>query len=122
MRLTALSDTEILLKLEELSQAHDVKLTFAHKMFYISLLHLCEEIGELDEVSQQYFVELSVVAFVEEFKVSHTTVVESLKLLSKCGAIRREKHKRGFRKLAKDDYVKNSAFRTFINALYLQVI
>ena len=121
MKLTELSDSEILLKLEELSQSRNVKLAFAHKMFYVSLLHLCEAIGELDAVSKQYYVELSVNAFVLEFKVSRTTVVQSLGLLSSCGAIRREKQKRGFRKLSKDEYVKNDAFRTFVNVTYLQV-
>lgn len=122
IRLTELTDSEILLKLEELAQPHDVRLSFAHKLFYISLLHLCEELGEFDENSKQYFVELSVSAFVQKFRVSHTTVVQSLKLLSECGAIRREKHKRAFRKVTQDKYVLNGAYRTYVNVLYLQII
>lgn len=122
IKLTTLTDSEILLKLEELAQQHNVKLSFAHKLFYISLLHLCEEAGELDEDSKQYFVELSVSAFVERFRVSHTTIVQSLKLLNECGAIRREKHKRAFRKVTQDEYVLNGAYRTYVNALYLQIL
>jgi predicted transcriptional regulator len=122
MKITDLSDGEILLKLERLAVQNNIHLTFANKTFYISLLHFCEDLGEYDDSSKEYFVELSVSAFVEEFHLSHTTVTQSLKRLSECGAIRREKHKRAFRKLGKGEYVTNSAYRTYLNVVYLTVV
>lgn len=122
IQLTTLTDSEILLKLQGLAQQYNIRLSFAHKMFYISLMHLCEEIGELDEDSKQYFIELSVSAFAQRFRVSHTTIVQSLKLLSECGAIRREKHKRAFCKIMQGEYVLNGAYRTYINTLFLQML
>lgn len=122
MKFTHLSDGEILLKLDELASQNNIHLTFANKSFYISLLHLCEKIGEHDDETNEYFVELSIGAFVEEFKLSHTTVVQSLKLLCACGALRRVKHKRTFRKLSKKEYVTNSAYRTYLNVVYLTII
>lgn len=122
MRLTELTDSEILLRLDDLAQQHNIRLSFAHKRFYVSLLHLAEEAGEFDEDAKQYFVELSVTAFVERLGVSHTTVAQALKLLNDCGAIRREKHKRAFRKLPNKKYVTNGAYRTYINAVYLHIL
>lgn len=121
MRHTELADSEILLHLETLSQQYNVKLRFAHKLFYISLLHLCEEAGIYHEESKQYYVMLSVNTFAQTFHVSRTTVMQSLKLLNECNAIRRDNYKRVFSKLSDDSYVTNGSCRTYVNTSFLNV-
>jgi len=91
MRLTDLNDFDISLRLEELSRKHNIKLTFAHKRIYISLLRFCEEKGQYDENNKGYYVNLAVNEMTDEFKAGHTTVINALKLLSGCGAVSRVK-------------------------------
>lgn len=122
MRLTELTDSEILLKLETLSQRHNVKLRFAHKLFYISLLHLCEKEGNYDNESEQYYVALSINDFAKTFSVSPTTVVQALKLLKECNVIHRDTYKRDFSKLHDNGYVTNGAGRTYVNTIDLHEI
>ena len=89
MKFTSLSDSEILLYLDTLSSSHDVALKFAHKKFFISLLHYIEDHGVYDESSDSYYVDISVASFSKLFDTSLTTVVQSLRLLSNCNAIQR---------------------------------
>lgn len=121
MRLTKLSDNEVVLRLGELAKQSGVRLTYSQNMFYLSLLHYAEKHGVFDEETQEYYLQLSVAEFVEKLHSPHTTVIKSLKLLSDCGAIRRVKHKRAFRKITQNEYEKNEAYRTYMNVIYLQV-
>lgn len=114
MKNHSLSDADILLRLEEISHEKNVKLNFAHKSFYISLKKLCDGQGVYDPENNLHYVQLSINDFVETFGVSLTTVVQSLKLLAKCGLITRETNKRTFRKLTGGDYEKNGAYRTYL--------
>jgi hypothetical protein len=114
MGLENISDAEILISLDNISKEKNIELKLAHKLFFLSLWHYCQEKGALDMNSNQYYVQLSVGSFTNMFRVGSTTVVQALKLLTLCGVIRRTEQPRDFRKLPSGAYKKNSAYRTYI--------
>ncbi len=113
-----LTDGEVLLRLDELSKEHNLKLAFAQKKFFVLLLHYCEKSGTYDSSRNMCYVELSVGDFVQLFHLSHTSIVVSLSQLQKIGAISRVEQKRSFRPL-KSGYKVNQPYKTYINIDFL---
>lgn len=122
MRLTELTDAEIVMCLSQLAINHDVKLTIGQKTLYLFLLHLAEHKGEFDEESNRYFIQMSLVEIGDERKVGTTFVQNALKLLCKCGAIEREDRGKSlhFKKFSNYTYRKNVPIKTYINLDFLK--
>jgi hypothetical protein len=115
VKFTDLTDTEIFLRLVEISSKKNVSLRFSDKQFYVSFLHFCEENGEYDEIKKMWFVQLSVSSFMKTFKYSSHTIQRALRLLAECGLIKRIPLKKEFRKISSDQITVNKPYKTYIN-------
>jgi len=91
MRITEVNDFDICLGLEKLSKQYNITLTFEQKNLYIFFIRFCEEKGQYDETTGQYYCNLSVKEIAREFAAGHSAVIKALKALSGCTAINRVK-------------------------------
>lgn len=114
LKLTELSDLEILSWLDGLAKKYDIKLTLTYKLFYIGLLHKCEESGEYDAEMGLYYLTMTTGGFSSTFGIGCTTVTDALKLLCKCNVIIRRKRTKKTDGASSELQI-SKGFRTYIN-------